>query len=135
MLQKTLRFAWSISKEVRVVHVTCEEEDVHLRQRWNELVEAPARAAQLPVPEFVAVQSPYRFVVAPIVDYALRMQSEHPERHLVVLVPELIENHWYNFLLHNNRPQLLKGLLNAKANPRITVIGVPWYMSPAGENS
>jgi hypothetical protein len=65
-------------------------------------------------------------------EYALRLQSEHPERHLAILVPELTERHWYNFLLHNNRPQLLKGLLNSKENPRITVIEIPWFLDPNG---
>jgi len=132
MVEKTLRFAWSISTEIRFVHVKCDEESDGLQQQWIALVEAPAREAQLPVPELVTVESPYRFVVAPIMEYALRLQSEHPERHLAILVPELTERHWYNFLLHNNRPQLLKGLLNSKENPRITVIEIPWFLDPNG---
>jgi amino acid transporter len=135
MAEKTLRFAWSISTEIRFVHVICEEEDEDLQERWSALIEAPAKEAKLPVPELVTLKSPYRFVVAPIMQYALQLHSEHPERHLAILVPELIEQHWYNFLLHNNRPQLLRGLLNSKANPRITVIDIPWYLDPNGENS
>jgi hypothetical protein len=130
MAEKTLRFAWSISKEIRFVHVACEDEDEVLQQRWSELVQAPAREAQLPVPELVILKSPFRFVVAPIVDYALQLHGQHPDRHLAILVPELMERHWYNFLLHNNRPQLLKALLNAKENPRITVMEIPWYLDP-----
>jgi amino acid transporter len=135
MAEKTLRFAWSISTEIRFVHVTCEEEDEDLQERWSSLIEVPAKEAKLPVPELVTLKSPYRFVVAPIMEYALQLHSEHPDRHLAILVPELIEQHWYNFLLHNNRPQLLKGLLNSKENPRITVINIPWYLDPNGENS
>ena len=42
--EKTLRFAWSISKQVTFVHVDCgEEDDENFRQRWSELVEVPAR--------------------------------------------------------------------------------------------
>jgi hypothetical protein len=63
-------------------------------------------------------------------EYALKVQSEHPHREVAILVPELIEKHWYNILLHNNRPQLLRGLLNQKENPKITVINIPWYLSP-----
>jgi hypothetical protein len=133
MVEKTLRFAWSISKEIRFVHVVCEEEDETLQERWTALVEAPARDAQLPVPALVTLTSPYRFVVTPIMEYALQLQSQYPDRHLAILVPELTERHWYNFLLHNNRPQLLKGLLNSKENPRITVIEIPWFLNPDGQ--
>jgi amino acid transporter len=134
--EKTLRFAWSISKQVTFIHVKCDEdEDKNFRERFNELVEAPARNAELPVPELVVLASPYRFVMRPIVEYALQVQAENSDCHIAILVPELIENHWYNFLLHNNRSQLLKALLNLKENPRITVLSIPWYLHPSNQRS
>jgi amino acid transporter len=131
MSEKTLRFAWSISKEVTFVHVECGEDDADFRQRWADLIESPAKRANLPVPQLVVLNSPYRFVVRPLIDYALKVQAENPHSHLAILVPELIENHWFNFLLHNNRSQLLKTLLNLKQNRRITVINIPWFLDPA----
>jgi amino acid transporter len=128
--EKTLRFAWSITKQITFVHVDCSEDQDTFTQRWSELVELPAKTANLPVPELVILESPFRFVVRPIVEYALKVQAENPDNHIAILVPELIENHWYNFLLHNNRSQLLKALLNLKENPRITVINIPWYLHP-----
>lgn len=110
-------------------------QDKSFRERFNELVEAPARNAKLPVPELVVLGSPYRFVVRPIVEYALQIQADNSDCHIAILVPELIENHWYNFLLHNNRSQLLKALLNLKENPRITVLNIPWYLHPSNQQS
>ena len=89
----------------------------------------------LPVPNLIVLKSPFRFVATPIVDYALRVQSENPNSQIAILVPELIENHWYNFLLHNNRPQLLKALLNLKENPKITVINIPWYLNASDKET
>jgi hypothetical protein len=129
--EKTLRFAWSISKQITFVHVDCGEEPDTCRQRWSELVEIPARNAHLPVPNLVVLESPFRFVVKPIVDYALKMQAENPDNHIAILVPEFIEHHWYNVLLHNNRSQLLKTYINLQENPRITVINIPWYLRPS----
>jgi hypothetical protein len=129
MIEKSLRHAWSISKDIRFVHVCDDEENDEVRQHWSEWIEAPARAAGLPVPELEILPSPYRTVAMPIVDYALRLQSEHPDRHLAILVPELIERRWYNWLLHNNRPQLLKALIGRQGNPRISVLNIPWYMT------
>jgi hypothetical protein len=131
--EKTLRFAWSIAKQITFIHVKCDEEDAEFQQRWEELIVQPAEKAQLPVPGLVVLESPFRFVVKPIVEYTLKVQSENPNCHLAILVPELIENHWYNFLLHNNRSQLLKTLFNLKANRRITVIDIPWYLDPSDE--
>ena len=133
--EKTLRFAWSISKQIIFVHVECDDDDKEFRQRWHDLVELPAKNANLPVPELVILESPFRFVVRPLVEYALKVQEENSDCHIAILVPELIENHWYNFLLHNNRSQLLKTLLNSKENPRITVINIPWYLDPANKHS
>jgi len=57
--EKTLRFAWSISKQITFVHVDCGEEQDTFRQRWSELVEVPARNAQPPVPKLVVLESPF----------------------------------------------------------------------------
>ncbi|MGA2371567.1 MAG: APC family permease [Candidatus Korobacteraceae bacterium] len=129
--EKTLRFAWSMSKQITFVHVDCGEKQDPFRQRWSELVEIPARNAQLPVPALVELESPFRFVVKPILEYALKVQAEHPDSHIAILVPEFIEHHWYNVLLHNNRSQLLKTYIDLQENPRITVINIPWYLHPS----
>jgi amino acid transporter len=129
--EKTLRFAWSMSKQITFVHVDCGDEQDTFRQRWSELVEVPARNAQLPVPSLVVLESPFRFVVKPIVEYALKIQAENPDNHIAILVPEFIEHHWYNVLLHNNRSQLLKTYIDLQENPRITVINIPWYLHPS----
>lgn len=132
--EKTLRFAWSISKEIRFVHVHCDDDQDSetLQQQWQQQVESPAREADLPVPELVILPSPYRFVVKPLLEYALKMEEEHQDRHLAILVPELIEHHWYHYFLHNNRSRLIKALLELKENPKITVINIPWYLRPYG---
>ena len=126
--EKALRFAWNMSDEIQILHVECGEETESLCQQWAQLVEMPAKNAGLPVPELVLLKSPYRFVVRPIVDYALRLERENPGRHVAVLVPELVEKRWYYILLHNNRSSALKALLLVRGNERITVINIPWYL-------
>jgi hypothetical protein len=127
--KKALRFAWTISTEIRMVHIECGEETESLCRSWSELVEQPAKHAGLPVPELVLLKSPYRFVVRPIVDYILNVQSENPDRHVAVLVPELVESRWYYYLLHSNRSEILKALLLFKGNQRITITNIPWYLN------
>ena len=125
---KALRFAWTLSQDVRIVHVECGAETHNLRQCYAELVAGPAREAGLPVPELVVLESPYRFVIRPILDYALNLEKSHPDGHIAVLIPEFVESRWYYFLLHNNRSQVLKALLLFSGDQRITVINIPWYL-------
>jgi len=126
--ERALRFAWSLSPDIRVLHVECGEESEDLRQRWSSIAEAPAKKAGLPVPNLVVVKSPFRFVVRPIVNYILELEKEFPDRQFAVLIPELVETRWYFYLLHNNRPQALKAMLLFRGNQRVTVINIPWYL-------
>jgi hypothetical protein len=125
---KAVRFAWNLSREIRVLHIECET-TAELQNNWERLVASPARKAELPVPELVILKSPYRFVVRPIVEYTLNVANEKPEGHIAVLIPELVERRWYYLLLHNNRSSALKALLYFKGNQRITVIDIPWYFN------
>jgi amino acid transporter len=126
--EKALRFAWTISPDIQAVHVECGEESDLLCQQWHDLVEGPATAAGLPVPELVVLRSPFRFVVRPIVDYVLKLETDRPDRNIAVLVPELVENRWYYSVLHNNRSAVLKALLFFKGHQRTAVINIPWYL-------
>ncbi len=126
--ERALRFAWSLSPDIQAVHVECGEASENLRQCWATVVEAPAKQAGLPLPELVIVESPFRFVVAPILDYVLELEKKLPDRQFAVLIPELVESRWYFYLLHNNRPQALKAMLLFRGHQRVTVINIPWYL-------
>jgi len=80
------------------------------------------------VPELILLSSPYRFVIAPLVEYILKIERDHPDRQIAVLVPELVVKHWWQAPLHNQRAQLLKLLLLVRGNQRIIVINIPWYL-------
>lgn len=127
--KNALRFAVTISKDVQAVHVVGHEGEVSLAESWSKLVEVPARQAGLPVPKFVRLSSPYRFVVTPIVNYVLDLECKHPDRTVAVLIPELVERHWYHHLLHNKRAALLKAFLLLKGTQRIAVINMPYYLN------
>jgi amino acid transporter len=126
--QKGLRFAWMLSKEITVVHVDPEEEVDGFIGQWHDRVEEPAREAGLPVPELVALKSPYRFVIWPILDFVLELERKHPGRQIAVLIPKLTESRWSYTLLHNHRSTVLKALLLSKGDRRVTVIDIPWYL-------
>jgi len=82
-----LRFAISLSKEIKVVHILFDEKQDELGESWSRLVEEPARAAGLPLPELICLRSPFRYVVIPIVDYILDLSARNPDREIAVIVP------------------------------------------------
>jgi hypothetical protein len=126
---KALRFAWTLSPEIKVVHVDCGEDPDGFASRWHELVDTPAREAGVPAPELVILRSPFRFVIRPIVDYTLELEKANPDRQVAVLLAELVESRWYYALLHNNRAEVLRALILSKSERRITVVNIPWYLS------
>ncbi len=126
--EKGLRFALALSHDVRAVHIDCGEHNEALEAIWQRNVVAPAQAAGLPVPELITLQSPYRVIIVPLVDYVLKMEQENKGRTIAVLVPELVVKHWWENLLHNQRAQLLKLLLLVKGNQGIVVLNIPWYL-------
>jgi len=126
--ENALRFAWQISTDIRIVHVECGDDTQSLCRDFPRLVEAPAKAAGLPVPELVLLQSPFRFVVRPILNYTLELEQANPEKTIAVMIPELVESRWYYVLLHNNRSQAMKALLLISGNQRTTIINIPWHL-------
>jgi amino acid transporter len=126
--EKALRFAMKLSDEVQAVHVDAEEGYEEVRQMWHRNVASPFQDAGKVAPELVLIESPYRFVLVPLVDYILKVERECPHRQVAVLVPELVVKHWWQTPLHNQRAQVLKLLLLMRGNQRIMVINIPWYL-------
>ncbi len=125
--EKALRYAWTLSREIHVLHVAGDNTD-QLRQQWPQVVVAPAKAAGLEPPKLVVLESPYRFIVKPLVSYAMQQQQAHPDRNITMLIPELVETHWWHYLLHNHRPEAIRALLLFNGNQRITVVSIPYYL-------
>jgi amino acid transporter len=126
--ERALEFGLTLSTDIRVVHVATEEETNELRARWGEFVGAPLKKAGRKPPDLVTLPSPYRLVLKPILDYVLDVEKENPGRQIAVIVPELVEKHWYHYPLHNQRAELLKALILLNGSKRIVLINVPWYI-------
>jgi len=126
--KEAVQFAMSLTRDIKVVHAAEDSAGNEFPQQWEELVERPAKQANLPVPELVAIESPYRYIVSPIVNYVVGLSSEHPNRRIVAVVPELVEKRWYQYFLHTQRAALLKARLLLEGNDRISVLNVPWYL-------
>ncbi|MGO9640704.1 MAG: APC family permease [Candidatus Acidiferrales bacterium] len=126
--QRAMQFALTLSPEIHAVHIGTEEETGELQRDWNRIVAEPvARAGGTP-PTLVTLVSPYRLVIKPILDYVLETEAKNPGREIAVIVPELVEKHWYHYPLHNQRAELLKALLVLRGGRNIVLVNVPWHI-------
>jgi amino acid transporter len=123
-----LRHGLEISKEIQVLHVSEEDKPDEFCNLWKHYVEDPTERAGLPKPKLIQLHSPYRFVIAPIVDFVCKVAEENPGRRVVAIIPELVERRWYAYFLHTQRATVLKAALLMKGNDRISVLNIPWYI-------
>lgn len=125
---QALRFAMTLSSEVKVIHVAEEEKPTEFLGQWRDYVEKPLAEAGVRVPELVILKSPYRFVVTPIVDYIIELAKHNPQQRVVAMIPELMEKRWYYYFLHGQRATLLKTRLLLEGTDRVSVLNIPWYL-------
>jgi amino acid transporter len=126
--EKALSFALGMSNDIRCLHVQTVEEPDQICVDWEKNVADPLRAAGKCVPKLEILQSPYRYVLGPVVDYILNAEKQSNFHKICVLVPELVVRHWWENLMHNRRADLLKVILLMRGNRRIIVINIPWYL-------
>jgi amino acid transporter len=126
--QRALEFGLVLSPDIRALHVASEEETNALQEEWSRVAEAPVKAAGGTPPQLITLPSPYRLVLKPILDYVSQIEKENPGRQIAIIVPELVEKHWYHYPLHNQRAELLKALLLLQGRKGVVLINVPWYI-------
>jgi hypothetical protein len=135
LAEKALSFAIEMSNQVIALHVGAvggseegSSEDGALRARWARDMEAPAARAGVNPPRLVCVQSRYRRLVEPVLQYVSQLQGEFPHRLIAIVIPELIKLHWWEHLLHNHRALRLRRALLRHGGARVIVVSVPWYL-------
>ena len=129
LTSRGLRFALELSDDVRALHILTQDSTIsELTAVWEDLVGGPARATGLPVPRLILQKSTYRQFFAPFIDYVEQLRDHHPDRDIVVIVPDLVVTRWYHAFLHNNRGTVLRTLLRLRGGPRVVVVNVPFYV-------
>jgi len=127
--KQALEFASRISSEIIAIHVEPENHSELLRDDWERYVERPFREAGAEPPLLTVLPSPYRMVIVPVVQYVLQLSEKNPHRRIVVVIPQLVEDHWYEYFLHNQRARLMEWALLAQGNRHIFTLSSPCYLS------
>jgi amino acid transporter len=94
------------------------DETKRLQEEWE--------ARDIPVP-LRALDSPYREITRPVLDYVRSIRRESPRDLVVVFIPEYVVGRWWEQLLHNQSALRLKGRLHF--TPGVMVASVPWQLS------
>ena len=76
------------------------------------------------------LESPYREVTKPILDYVRNIQRQSPRDIVAVYIPEYVVGHWWEQLLHNQSALRLKGRL--LFTPGVMVTSVPYQLESSG---
>jgi amino acid transporter len=72
------------------------------------------------------LESPYRSLMEPLMDYIDRLQDKNPNDYVTVILPEFVPARWWQHLLHNQTALLIKGALLFR--PRVVVTSVPFHL-------
>jgi amino acid transporter len=126
--EKALRFALTISPDVYVVQVLAEELDTEdLQSQWRQRVEEPVcRELRSSPPQLVLIRSPYRQFFERFLTWLRELTATRPDRQVIVLIPELVQRRWYQFVI-SHRAMRLKAQLLLKGGPHVSVMSTPWY--------
>jgi amino acid transporter len=116
---EALRYASALAKDVRAVYVNVNPDSlVQLKKDW------PTWGSHV---KLVVLQSPFRSMTEPLLDYIDRMEKEHPDDYITVVLPEFVVKHWWHHLLHNQSALTLKAALLFR--PRVVTTSVPFHLT------
>jgi amino acid transporter len=123
-----IEFAARLSSEVIAVHVESGDHSILLHDAWDHYVAKSFQDAGKKPPELRELPSPYRFIIIPIIQFVLELSKQNPTRNIIVVIPELVEDRWYEYFLHNQRARMLEWVLLVRGNERISTASAPWYI-------
>ena len=93
------------------------DETEALQKEWD--------ARGIPVPLKI-LESPYREVTRPLIDYVRNIRRQSPRDIVSVYIPEYVVGRWWEQLLHNQSALRLKGRL--LFSPGVMVTSVPYQL-------
>ena len=107
-----LQYARTLSPHVEAVYVDLDVEATEaLRLKWG------LWAGGI---ELMILDSPYRSVLRPLLEYIEGVEQRHPDALITVVLPQVVPARWWHNLLHNQTAWFIRGALLFKK--RVIVI-------------
>ncbi|MGA5305158.1 APC family permease [Nucisporomicrobium flavum] len=98
---------------------------VNVDDKDTRKIQAEWERRQIPV-SLTVVDSPYREITRPIIDFVKSVRRGSPRDVVTVFVPEYVVGRWWENLLHNQSALRIKGRLLFE--PGVMVTSVPWQL-------
>ncbi len=116
---RALEYAKSIAPDnVTAVYVDLDEDATkNLREKWKDWADDV---------DLVVLASPYRALTRPLLRYIDRVERDHKDDIVTVVLPEFVPAKWWQHLLHNQSSLMLKGALLFKEG--VIVTNVPYHL-------
>ncbi|MCL6519826.1 MAG: APC family permease [Armatimonadetes bacterium] len=115
---RALEYAKGLSADVRALHIEVDPVDTALLiERWEKW------SGGIPL---VILESPYRSLVAPLLEYLEEAKHERENYLITVIIPEFVPAKWWHKLLHNQSGLLLKFTLLFRRD--IVTTNVRYYL-------
>jgi hypothetical protein len=114
-----LTYAQSLGSDVTAVHVSVDHQEAEkVRAKWNTYGDGT---------RLVILESPYRLLIEPVLDYIEKMMAIRQKNELLtIVVPQFVPAHWWDNLLHNQTALMLRFALLFK--PGIVIVEVPYQV-------
>jgi hypothetical protein len=109
-----LRYALSISDDVRAAYVEIDPETTErMKEEWRKW------AHEVP---FVVLKSPYRSVIAPLLEYLDDIEETTHRDMITIIIPEFVTAKWWHQILHNQTALLIRAALVFRRGKVVTSV-------------
>jgi amino acid transporter len=113
-VMNAIRYGQTISNDLRICFVKTDEESYErMINTWN---------VKFPDLKLYVLESPYRSISEPILEFIDKVSKEHPAEFVTVIFPEFITAKWHHQLLHNQTAWLIKLSLLYRKNVIVTSV-------------
>ena len=82
---------------------------------------SPARAAGLKPPKLLIHDAQYRRLDVPVLALVRELQARDSDRLVAVMVPEVVKQGWWQYLLHTHRARRIRSALLSRGGPRLVL--------------
>jgi len=111
---EALDYARTIADKIVAVHVDIGSTDrEELQRKWQNL------EADIPLE---IIESSYRSVIDPIVDFIGQFQENHPGVFTTIIIPAFVPRNWWDSILHNQTTLFLKNALRVNKSRIVTTV-------------
>ncbi len=110
--QQALEYAQLLNVDARALHVVLDEEGAkRLKEDWNKY------DSEIPL---ILLDSPYRSLIDPIVEYIDQLRADDPDMLLTVILPEAVPTSFWARFLHGSAAGRLKARIGQRRGVIVT---------------